>query len=372
MLKSDEYKNVDKLIEEAYIRKTFPGAVCVVGKGDDIYYKKVIGYSRWFTDDSPCFDPVPSAEKGITPVKYDTLWDLASCSKLVSTTMIALRFLEKGIITMRDTIGMYFPDAPEDKRYISIGQLMTHTSGFNAYFHLFEIEGDNTMTVQKILNHPLDYETGTKCIYSCMGFILLAKILEKISGRTIDKLAEEFVFTPLGMNRTFYNPLEKGYSPDEIAVTEYDKEKGKYICGVVHDENARSLDGLSGNAGVFSCAEDMSKFASMLSRRGEGFLSHACFEAAVANRTPGMMDGDMNRGWGFQLLGENEFSAMSDLYSVGSYGHNGFTGPSVYVDNRTGIYTVFLCNRVHFTRQSDRLFRFRRLLHNTVISAFDR
>ncbi|MBQ7721047.1 MAG: beta-lactamase family protein [Clostridia bacterium] len=364
--------DLDALIESAYERKAFPGAVCVVGRGNDIYYKKLIGYSRWFSDDDPCLDVIPSAEKGMIPVTWDTMWDLASCSKLVSTTMIALRFLEKGIITMRDTIGMYYPDAPEDKRYITISQLMTHTSGFSAYFHLFEIEGDSSKAAEKILNHPLEYETGTKCIYSCMGFILLAKILEKISGKTIDLLADEYVFGPLDMSRTCYNPLKHGYSPDEIAATEYNADMGRYICGVVHDENARSLDGLSGNAGVFSCAGDMVKFASMLSRRGEGFLSHACFEAAVTNRTPGMMDGDMNRGWGFQLLGENEFSAMSDLYSVGSYGHNGFTGPSLYVDNRTGIYTLFLCNRVHFTRQSDRIFRFRRQLHNTVMASFDR
>lgn len=367
-----EISNLDLLIENAYNDRAFPGAVCVVGRGDDVYYKKIIGYSRWFTDENPCFDVIPAQEKGIIPVAYDTLWDLASVTKMVSTTMIALRFLEKGLLTMRDTIGMYFSYAPDDKRYITIGQLMTHTSGLHPSFHIFEIEGDNSMTVQKILNRPLEYETGTKCVYSCMGFILLAKILEKISGRSIDELADELVFSPLKMTHTCYNPLRHGFMPDQIAPTEYDKDNGRYVCGVVHDENARSLDGLSGNAGVFSCAEDMIKFASMLSKRGEGLLSHACFEAAVTNRTPGMMDGDMNRGWGFQLLGENEFSAMSDLYSVGSYGHNGFTGPSLYVDNRTGIYTLFLCNRVHFTRQSDRIFRFRRLLHNAVISSFDR
>ena len=113
----------------------------------------------------------------------------------------------------------------------------------------------------------------------------------------------------------------------------------------------------------------MIRFASMLQTEGKVFIP-SIFEAALQNRTEGMMDGDMNRGWGFQLLGKDEFSAMGDLYSIGSYGHNGFTGPSIYVDNLTGIYTVFLCNRVHFTRESYRLFSFRRQLHNTVMATF--
>jgi CubicO group peptidase (beta-lactamase class C family) len=366
---SDRTEKLDKLIGEAYSRRTFPGAVCVVGRRDVVFYKNAIGYSRYFDDDSPDFNPIPDKSEGIIPVDFNVLWDMASCSKIISTAMIALKFLEEGKITMRDTVGMYF-DAPEDKRYITIGQLMTHTSGLPAYFRLDEIKGGADMAVSKILSRPLAYKTGDQCVYSCMGFILLAKILEYISGDSLDKLAEIYVFKPLGLADTCYNPLEHGYSPDSIAPTEYDRESGKYICGIVHDENARSLGGISGNAGVFSNAPDMIRFASMLSNRGKGFLSPSTFEAALQNRTEGMMDGDMNRGWGFQLLGKDEFSAMGDLYSVGSYGHNGFTGPSIYVDNLSGIYTVFICNRVHFTRESDRLFRFRRQLHNTVMVTF--
>ncbi len=366
---ADRAVKLDNLITEAYSRRTFPGAVCVIGRGDEVFYKNTIGYSRYFSDNSPDFDPIPEKRKGIIPVDFNILWDMASCSKIISTTMIALRFLEDGKITMRDTVGMYF-EAPADKRHITIGQLMTHTSGLNAYFRLDEIEGGADMAVYKILAHPLAYNTGEQCVYSCMGFILLAKILEFIGGDSLNRLAEKYVFKPLGLSDTCYNPLEHGFSPDSVAPTEYDRESGKYICGVVHDENARSLNGISGNAGVFSNAPDMIRFASMLSKKGKGLLSRLTFEAAIQNRTEGMMDGDMNRGWGFQLLGKDEFSAMGDLYSVGSYGHNGFTGPSMYVDYLTGIYTLFLCNRVHFTRESDRLFRFRRLLHNTVMAMF--
>jgi CubicO group peptidase (beta-lactamase class C family) len=366
---SDRTKKLDKLIGEAYSRRTFPGAVCVIGRGDEVFYKNTIGYSRYFSDDSPDFNTIPEKNEGIIPVDFNVLWDMASCSKIISTSMIALRFLEEGKITMRDTVGMYF-DAPEDKRYITIGRLMTHTSGIPAYFRLDEIEGGADMAVSKILAHPLAYKTGEQCVYSCMGFILLAKILELIGGDSLDILAEKYVFNPLGLSDTCYNPLERDFSPDSIAPTEYDRESGKYICGVVHDENARSLGGISGNAGIFSNAPDMIRFASMLSKRGKGLLSPSTFEAALQNRTEGMMDGDMNRGWGFQLLGKDEFSAMGDLYSVGSYGHNGFSGPSIYVDNLTEIYTVFLCNRIHFTRESDRLFRFRRQLHNTAMATF--
>ncbi|MFA6948531.1 MAG: serine hydrolase domain-containing protein [Eubacteriales bacterium] len=374
---------LDRLVDEAIERRVSPSLICVVGGADGVYYSRAAGFSRAFADDKPCFDVIPEAlgGEGSTAATFHTMYDMASLSKLLGTTMAALRLLEEGRLTLIDNITMYFDDVPQDKRYIDIKMLMTHTSGISAHFRLDHIDCVTPDgAARAIIEHPLAYTPGTKVEYSCMGYILLAKILEKIEGEPLDAITRRLVFEPLGMNRTCYNPIARGET--DFAVTEFDEKLGRYINGVVHDENARFLGGVSGNAGVFSCAGDLVRFASMLSSHGglpktaEGdtdagrFLSRVTFDMALRDYTS-KIDAEQVRGLGFQLRGhDEEVSAMGDLYSDGSYGHNGFTGPSLYVDRETGLYSIILANRVHFTRESARIFRFRRQFHNAALSEF--
>lgn len=358
---------LDRMFDRAVEDRDFPSAVCVIGDADGVYYRKAFGYSRVFSDSSPCFDARPqSIPVDAVRADIDTLYDMASLSKLLSTTMIALRFIEDGVITLYDTLPMFFDDVPEDKREINIKRLMTHTSGIPAHFHLSETGFPPEDAARCILEHPLSRPVGSDVEYSCMGYILLGRILEKLSGKPLDALARSYVFDPLGMTRTCYNPLERGET--NIAATEFNAGLGGYIRGIVHDENARYLGGVSANAGVFSCADDLARFASMLSRHGDTpdgrYLSRAAFESAIHDYTPGMSD---DRGLGFQLRSEG-LSVTGDFYSPGSFGHNGFTGTSLYVDLSSGLYTILLTNRVHYTRASDGLYRFRRRLHNAAVS----
>lgn len=295
-----------------------------------------------------------------------TLFDMASLSKILSATMIALRMIEKGMICLSDPVGRFFA-APPDKTDITIQQLMTHTSGIAAHFYLADWTDDPDKAADVILAQPLAACPGDETIYSCMGYILLGKILEQVGGQPLDVLALEWVFRPLGMLRTTYRP------EGDIAPTEWDKTANRLICGTVHDENARFLKGISANAGVFSDLDDMIRFAVMLTcggRQADGaaFLSSAMFRLATANLTSGKTE---NRGLGLKLAG-GEGAFMGDLFPAGSIGHTGFTGTSLAVDPTSGLYVVLLTNRVNPTRDNLAIIRFRKIFHNAIYASFSR
>ncbi len=368
------FKTTEKRIEEALNDKAFPSCVIAVGDRDGVYYKKAFGYERVLSDSvipEGVFDgEIP---ENAPKASIDTLYDMASLSKLMSTATVTLRLAEMGEITLMDTVSRFFPEAPEDKRDINVLRLLTHSSGIKAHFSLSKEAKSPETVLDTVLSLPLAYKPDTRSEYSCMGFILLAKMLEKATGKTLDTLAEELVFTPLGMNRTGYlpksNPKLKGMS---VAATEYSSSLGRYVCGEVHDENARFIGGVSGNAGVFSCIDDVAAFARMLSARGEHngkyFLSPSTFDAATKNYTP---YGPEYRGLGFYLSVDGA-STTGDLFAPLSYGHTGFTGTSVFVDSRTGMFTAMLTNRVHYTRANSKLFRFRRMMHNVTLCDYER
>lgn len=281
----------------------------------------------------------------ILPITENTLFDMASLSKLIGTTMAALKLIECGRLRLEDRVSDFFENC-YGKDAIKISELMTHTSGIKAYFPLWLRGIGQEEAADAILREPLGYETGKNAVYTCMGYILLGKIIEKTENERLDTVVKRTVFEPLGMKNSFYCPDAK----NDFAATERDSETGNIISGVVHDENARFLGGISGNAGVFCSLDDSVRFAQMLSAHGEGFLDTELFELAITDFTP---DFDEHRGLGFQLVGNR-------------YGHNGFTGTAIYVDRRNGDYLVLLTNRVHPTRESYGLFGVRTELYKTV------
>ena len=318
----------------------FPSAAAAVGAKD-----RVLG--RAFTGEAPL--------PGGAPVDAGTRYDMASLSKVLGPTMIALRAIEDGSLSLDETVGDFFPDAPDDKRGITVRMLMTHTGGFHPSFRLDRMGITPDQAVRAILNHPLDAAPGERPIYSCMGYILFAKMLEKRLGAPLNVLARERVFAPLGMNETGYCPPADAV----CAATEVDPDTGRPWIGVVHDENARFLGGVSGNAGVFMPLRDGERFAGMLGSMGGGFLKEETLRAAIRNYTPGR---DAHRGLGFQLAGTEGCFFSPDVPDA-CFGHTGFTGTSLMVEPETGFWVLLLANRVYPTRQSDALFPFRRRLH---------
>lgn len=335
----DAFEQVHHLIQEGLEQGAYPSAALAVGIGQTLYLKRTYG---------SCTD--------------STLFDMASVSKIISATMIAFRFLEDGLLRLYDCVGDFFPDAPADKREITVLQLMTHTGGIADHFFLSDYTSDPADAAKVILERPLAQAPGSDPVYSCMGYILLGKILEQIGGAPLDELSQKYIFDPLGMKNTTYRPV------GDIAPTEVDSVTGKPLQGVVHDENARFLGGIAANAGVFSSLNDMIIFAKMLScdgrtENGTAYLSPATLRTALINRTP-ESKGEF-RGLGFNLAGSPK-NFLGDLMSRRAYGHTGFTGTSIAVDPDTGLWVVLLTNRVCPTRANTQLVRMRSLVHNAA------
>ncbi len=336
-------KMLRTMLENGIAEGAFPSAAAAFGIKDSVLATACAGYTRLGGD---------------MPITEDTLYDMASLTKILAPTMTALIDIENGLLTLDDTVGRFF-DAPEDKRDITVRMLMSHTGGFTPAFDLEAEAADASDAVRAILAHPLEGTPGDMPRYSCMGYILFTKMLEKLHGRPINEIARDMVFAPLGMTSTGYLP-----EGENIAATEINRRTGELICGIVHDENARFMGGVSGNAGVFSNLTDMISFAKMLASGGMDIITRATLDTAIRNRTPGF---DVHRGLGFHL-GGTEQNYLGDIFPPESFGHTGFTGTSLAVCPRTGIWAVLLTNRVHPTRSSTGLFRFRRAFHNTVYS----
>jgi CubicO group peptidase (beta-lactamase class C family) len=246
---------------------------------------------------------------------------------------------------------------------------MTHTPGFPASLYWETLPGFleylDSGTSQPPA-YPLLYPAGSEVTYSCIGFIILGIICEKISGKPLDKLADELVFNPLKLSRTGYKPLRrlvesgtKSKPPMQFPIqlkdavyakTEYDEKTNTCLSGIVHDEKSRILGGVSGNAGVFSDINDCSSFARLLANYCDGFISRDLFNESITNHTPGLSE---DRGLGFKLFPD------------GSFGHTGFTGTYIRINRYTGRYMVLLSNRIHPSRDNDGIFTFREELYET-------
>lgn len=343
-----ETRNWKKVLEEGLKMGAYPCYAAAVGRGSEVLFHSHGGNRAVY--------PTPQ------PLTEDTLFDLASLSKLISTTVIALRLIENGQLSLDATLGDFFSDCGE-KSGITVKQLLTHTSGLPSFLRLWKMGIPPERVHRAILSHPLSAAPGKQVIYSCMGYILLGRILESVCGISLDRIAKKEIFQPLGMHQTGYRPTPSA----NCVTTERDPESGDYIRGAVHDENARFMGGVSGNAGVFSTLEDMILFAGELSCGCPHLLRPETFTAAVTDHTPGL---EQARGLGFQLYRGGNFLA-GDRMSIGSYGHSGFTGTSLYVDRRSGIYCLLLTNRVHFGRETPLFFEYRKRFYNTVFSTME-
>ena len=343
------FDNVERLLLNALKNKNFTAANILVGCGNEILFKNSYG---------KC-----SVEVDAKSSNLETKFDVASLTKPLVVGMLTLRALEKGLICLDDTLSN-FVDAPADKQNITILQILTHTAGFSPGYHLWNEVKHPKDSLNALLRVPLAYTPGTSVLYCCAGYLLLAMVLEKIYNLELKTLSEQEVFIPLGMRNTHY--LSSG---SNIASTEM-QNNGRCLTGIVHDENARFLNGVAGNAGVFSTVEDISLFVKMLYHRGKiadgtAYLSSRTVDVAMQNYTHSLGDG---RGLSLYLPFQNR-GYIGDLFPKETVGHTGFTGTSFTLDPTTGIYLVFLCNRVCPSRDNLSIHRLRRLLHNTVYSS---
>ncbi len=338
------FTRADDLIKLAIEQGAFPSASLLVGQGKKVLFRRA--YGRLY----------PGGEMTTEQTRYD----LASLTKPLVVGMLALRAMESGKLCLWDKLGTFI-DAPADKKDITIRQILTHTAGFPTGLHLWEMSDHPEDATELLLRTPLVAPPGQKVQYCCAGYILLAQLLECLYNLTLPELAMQEVFWPLKMTKTGFNP-----AGGNIAATEQLGED-EYLQGAVHDENARFLGGAAGNAGVFSGMDDLALFLQMLACEGalpdgSRYLAPATVRLAMQNHTEGMAQA---RGLGFYLPFYDD-GYTGDLFPRETIGHTGFTGTSFALDPTSGLYVIFLTNRICPDRGNMAIYRIRRLVHNAV------
>jgi uncharacterized protein YbbC (DUF1343 family)/CubicO group peptidase (beta-lactamase class C family) len=320
--------NVDAIIEQAIADGNIPGAVLVVGHNGAVVYRKAYGER--------------SLEPRHARMTLDTVFDLASLTKVIATTTAVMQLVEQGKVRLNDPAAKYLPEfAQNGKEDITVRQLLTHYSGLAPDLDLTTPwEGKNT-AYQLAFVMPPETTPGSGFVYSDINFVVLGALVEKVSGETLDVYAERHIFAPLKMTRTRFNP-PLSWRP-KIAPTQYD-ESNHMLWGVVHDPTARRMGGVAGHAGLFSTGDDLAKFAQTLLDGGDGILSAVTVEKMTEPETP--PSSTVLRGFGWDI--DSPFSSnRGDLLPVGSYGHTGFTGTSIWIDPTTKTYIILLTNAVH-------------------------
>ena len=338
---------IDILIQEAMREQRLPGAVVVVGHAGEVVYEGVFG----------------ARVVGRSPERLtlDTIFDLASLTKVVATTTSVMMLVEQGHLRLRDRVATYLPEfASRGKETVTIAHLLTHTSGLPPDLPLEVVfEGADT-AIARTADQSLMALPGEQVIYSDLNFMLLAELVKRVSGERLDVFARTRVFEPLGMVDTQFNPPVSVAS--RIAPTEACAPLAWPCGGVgaimlrgqVHDPTARRMGGVAGHAGLFGTAGNLARFCSMLLGDGafDGIRILAPLSVSRMTRVSTPLHLSDRRGLGWDI--DSSFSSnRGDLFPVGSYGHTGFTGTSLWIDPKSDTFVVFLSSRLHPSGSGD-------------------
>ncbi|MFH0793632.1 MAG: serine hydrolase domain-containing protein [bacterium] len=357
---AERLAKVDGVIEAAIENGNLPGGVLVVGRHGKIVYQKAYGNR--------------AVEPEKEPTTLDTIYDMASLTKVIATTTAMMTLAEQGKLRFDDPVRLYVPQFDrKDKRELRLRHLLTHSSGLPAwdkYFEKFPERHARAKIIDDIASKTLSPEPGKEFRYSDLNFITLGQVVETVSGENLDEYTHRMIFGPLGMNDTRFNPPEELWS--RCAPTE--KRDGKFIRGQVHDGNAWVQDGLSGHAGLFSTGSDLAIFAQMLLDKGQyggvRILSPATVKAMT--RPQLVLEGKEMRGYGWDI-GSPYSSLRGDFMPAGGFGHTGWTGTSIWVSPQLDCFVIFLSNAIHPAyNESKGVVRLRALISNVVVSSIER
>lgn len=328
--------HLEAAIEDGIRKDLMPGAVCLVGRVDaqgraTILHRKAYG-SRAV---------VPARE----PMTVDTIFDAASLTKVVATTSSVMKLFEQGKIRLNDKVTDYLPGFQHGKSNITVRHLLTHFSGLRPDLDLKPAWSGYETGIEKALVDVPVAEPGERMIYSDINFILLGEIVRKVSGKPLNEYAREEVFTPLGMRESTFNPpasLRSRIAPTEIT-------DGAPLRGVVHDPTTRFMGGVAGHAGLFTTADDLARFATAILNlgglpNGRHWVSPLAVRKFTEPQTPPIQPTLRGLGWDI----DSPFSGnRGELYPIGSFGHTGFTGTSLWIDPSTRSFVILLTNSVH-------------------------
>src|ERR1700704_1785667 len=344
---------LNKIVKTALEEAVAPGVAIAVGRNGHIAYMKGCGYIDWNKPGSPAVDT-------------NTLYDLASLTKVIATTTVAMILEEGGQLDLNRTVSSYLPEfnSPE-KAQITVKQILTHSGGLEAGANIFATARGREQYLYQINARPLEYTPGTNMIYSDWDMIILQLVMERITGKPLDVLAAEKIFKPLGMTDTQFQP-SISLRP-RIAPTQVDDARGGLLWGPVHDENAWAMGGVAGHAGLFSTAKDLALFSMMILNGGEGANGIRIVKPATIARWTSRQGKESSRtlGWDSPEGG----SSAGQFFSPWSFGHTGFSGTSIWIDPEKDLFVVVLTNRVNPTRNNTRHVQLRRDVADAVQQA---
>ena len=352
----------------------FPGAVLLVGRGGDVLYHKAFG----------CRSLVPE----MTPVSEDTVFDVASLTKVIVTTTLAMQLVDRGLLNIDRRLSHIFQTfGTHGKERMTVRHLLTHTSGYPATIPFYKqiaradsAERAGVMNsrgaVEEVYNEifraKIEHLPGKATKYSDVGFILLGDAIETISSSTLDKLAPKNIFRPLRLQSIGYIDLSlvrrRGYEPvtEMIAPTAKCPWRGKILCGEVHDDNAWAMGGVAAHAGVFSNAYDVHAFAAELIACWHGRGELVGQETVRRFWTRDGTDPASTWALGWDTPSP-ERSSSGRWFQEGSVGHLGYTGCSLWIDPKRELDVVLLTNRIHSSTDNRAIQAFRPLIHDLIM-----
>ncbi|MEP7273797.1 MAG: exo-beta-N-acetylmuramidase NamZ domain-containing protein, partial [Acidobacteriota bacterium] len=348
-MRSSQLAYIDVEVAAEIAKNQLPGAVVVVSRQGQIVWRRAYG--------NRALQPTTEA------MTSDTVFDLASLTKVVATATSIMILVERGRVRLGDPVSRYIPEfAAAGKKNITVEQLLTHRSGFIPDNEVRDYEAGAEKALENIWALAPIAEAGSRFIYSDVNFIVLGELVRRLSGQTLDQFAAENIFSPLGMKDTGFKPhasLRGRMAPTEkrggsVTVPSTGEKTGgdeHWMRGEVHDPRSYLMGGVAGHAGLFSTADDLAKYCQMILNGGEYAGTRILSPLGVARMTEARVSGGnasdgFARGLGWDIA--TTFSAnRGDLFPIGSFGHTGFTGTSIWMDPESETFVVFLSNRVH-------------------------
>lgn len=357
--------SVSSLMDRAITSRAFPAATIEVGRRDRVLWNAAFG----------CLTYAPDAA-ATTP---ETIFDLASLTKVIATSTLVMRAIDGGTLSLDDPIADHLPDwRGSDRELVTIADLLEHASGLTAYLPFFRDHHGRAEFARAISTLPLEYTPRTQSIYSDLGFMLLAFILEDVNRAT---LAVQFdsLFRLKAEATGTGNEKAEGYlgfrlkgdatsiDKTRFAPTELDLWRGRLLQGEVHDENAWALGGAAGHAGLFGTAASVGAFARLVLRgfSGDSTLANPATLARFARRST-VAGSSRALAWDTML----PTSSCGTRLSARAIGHTGFTGTSLWLDPEQDLYIVLLTNRIHPTRENNLIQQVRRDVHDAIADSF--
>ncbi|HET7276090.1 MAG TPA: serine hydrolase [Longimicrobiaceae bacterium] len=353
-MSNDLLAEVDEVIQQAIADSVFPGAALAVGRKSGLVRMRGYG-SLSYLPDAP---PVNARE---------TIYDLASLSKIIGTTAAVMELVEEGRLQLDAPVRHYIAEFEgEGKAAVTLRHLLTHTSGLPAGIWLYGSARSADEALRQVVNQPLKWEPGERVQYSDLGMILMAEVARRAADMPLDEYLALHVYAPLGMSSTMYLPpivLQHRIAPSAV-----NTERPFVLQGIVHDGNAFRLGGIAGHAGIFSTARDMAIFAQTMLNGGP--YGHVrLYDSATVARFTRRQPGAEQRALGWDT--PSRVSSAGHYFSDQSFGHTGYTGTSLWIDPEKDLFVVFLTNRTYSGASAREIFRVRQAVHDAVAEAID-